>query len=335
MSLATRIVLGLVFLTAIGSAAVFLFSADEPQATSQPTGATEVRMWQSARQCQECHQDVWDEWWGSHHQIAYTNPEVRALSEDFRRKECQACHLPQPVAITGFGQRALPRKTRPVEGIGCIECHIDANGRVMGTRDMPDVACAPIASPDLVSIDHCASCHNQHGTTDQYRDSAFAQDGVHCNDCHMPEVDRTTADGSRKGRHHGYPGAHDLTMLKRAAEFTVEMTGSDLLLAVENTWAGHNFPTEERHRAVDVMYRFVTADGGASEWQLAMRFRQPYRDEPGENTQLPAGERWEQRVAVPDDAVRAEARLWYRLKPMVGDEDPASTLLFERRVEVR
>jgi hypothetical protein len=30
-----------------------------------------------------------------------------------------------------------------------------------------------------------------------------------------------------------------------------------------------------------------------------------------------------------------EARLWYRLTPFVGDDDPKSSLLAERRVELR
>ncbi|MGA0059352.1 MAG: hypothetical protein ACO3RU_07170 [Planctomycetota bacterium] len=85
---------------------------------------------------------------------------------------------------------------------------------------------------------------------------------------------------------------------------------------------------------VDIDYRFVAADGTEGAWQRAYRFRQPYRDEPGENTQLPAGERHESRVEIPAGTARAEARLWYRLKPYIGDDDPASTLLEEREVVI-
>ena len=101
-------------------------------------------------------------------------------------------------------------------------------------------------------------------------------------------------------------------------------------------------PTEERHRAVDMTYRFFTADG-AGEWQRAWRFRMPYRDEmdpinpgnaSGENTQLPAGEEKSIRVEIPDGVVAVEARLWYRLTPFVDDASPQSTLLEERRIEL-
>lgn len=334
MSIGARITLALVFVVAVTGAGVYLFGERAPEVVRTADAAEEHR-WQSAEQCRDCHQDVWDEWYGSHHQISYRNPEVRALSDDFRNKECQACHLPQPIAITGFGQRTLPRKTRPDEGVGCIECHLDPDGRIMAVRDVPDAPCAPVANPILVSGDHCASCHNQHGTTDQWRASHFAQRGVHCNECHMPEVERHLASGKvRTGRRHVYEGAHDVEALRRAGEFTVEVEGGELVLALENTGAGHNFPTEERHRAVDMMYRFVTPGAEPGPWQLAWRFRQPYRDEPGENTQLPAGERKEARVTIPDGVAAVEARLWYRLKPYIGDDDPASTLLFERKVEI-
>jgi nitrate/TMAO reductase-like tetraheme cytochrome c subunit len=335
VSLGVRIVLALCFVAAIVSASIYLFGGREPEAARSDAAAEVRQSWQSAEQCRSCHQDVWDEWYGSHHQISYLNPEVRAISDDFRNKECQACHLPQRISVTGFGQRTLPRKTRPDEGVGCIECHIDESGRVMGARDLPDAPCAPVAHPALTSIDHCASCHNQHGTTDQWRASPSAAEGVHCNDCHMPKVERRLADGRvRSGRRHVYEGAHDLDMLRRAGEFTAVLDGAELVLALENKGAGHNFPTEERHRAVDIEYRFVVPGEAEGAWERAYRFRMPYRDEPGEDTQLPAGQRREVRVPVPAGAVAAEARLWYRLKPYVGDEDPASTLLFERKVEI-
>jgi hypothetical protein len=135
-------------------------------------------------------------------------------------------------------------------------------------------------------------------------------------------------------------------MLRQAGTFKAARRGRDLVLSLANTGAGHNFPTEERHRAVDLEYRFVGPDGpiapaeraapgGAAGWSRAFRFRQPYRDEPGENTQLPAGATKEVTVPIPAGAVAAETRMWYRLTPFVDDADARSTLLVEQRVELR
>jgi hypothetical protein len=229
----------------------------------------------------------------------------------------------------------LPRRTHFDEGVSCITCHLAPDGGLFGRNDRPDAPCRPRASAEFLAVDACANCHNQHQTTDQWRQSQHAADGVTCHDCHMPQVERRRPDGStRIGRKHVYEGAHDVPTLKKAGRFTVERDGEALVLALANVGAGHNFPTEERHRAVDIVYRFVTP-AGPSEWTRAFRFRQPYLDEPGENTQLPAGEEQRFRVPIPAGATAVEARLWYRLTPFCGDEDPRSTLLEERRMELQ
>lgn len=330
MNLAARLSIALAIVGGVAGA-VSVLSSGEPLGAGLDT----VR-WESSSQCRDCHQDVFDEWHGSHHQIAFTNPEVRQLSEDFRKEECMDCHLPRPLAVTGFGRRTLPRRTHFDEGVSCITCHLGPDGGILGAADRPDAPCRPRRSAEFLSVDACMSCHNQHGTTDQWRQSHYPAQGLDCAACHMPAVERRRADGStRMGRGHVWPGAHDVATLRAAGTFTVAQKGHAIVLALENTGAGHNFPTEERHRAVDILYRFVDAGGAAGEWTRAFRFRQPYREEPGDDTQLPAGARKEIAVPVPAGALAVEARLWYRLTPFVGDDDPRSTLLEERRVELR
>ena len=289
------------------------------------------RTWQSSYDCKSCHEEVWNEWWGSQHQIAYLNPEVRKLSDDFRNKECQACHLPKPISLTGYGQRVLPRMTRPNEGVGCLTCHLGKNGEILGRNSKPNAPCAPVASKDVVSVELCASCHNQHKTTDQWRESHYPKEGKGCNECHMEPVLRK---GGLSGRGHRYPAAHDKAMLRRAGKFEVSRDEQEIVFALTNVGAGHNFPTEERHRCVDIEYRFVVGDKVPEKWTRSFRFRQPYRDEPGENTQLPAGETKRLRAKIPEGATRVEARLWYRRTPYVDDKDPRSILLEERRIDL-
>ncbi|MBK8097929.1 MAG: hypothetical protein IPK26_12530 [Planctomycetes bacterium] len=330
MSLGIRIGIVVILFAVLGSGFAWLQGG--------APGAVRATRWESARQCQECHQDVYEEWRQSHHAIAFTNPEVRRpdMSDDFRKEECMDCHLPRPLAHTGFGKRTLPRRTHFDEGVSCITCHLAADGGILGRNDRPDVPCKPRASAEFLAVDACASCHNQHWTTDQWRASHYPQKGEDCAHCHMPHVERRRADlSTRIGRGHLWPGAHDKNMLAKAGKFTVTRQDAGVTLELENIGAGHNFPTEERHRAVDMMLRFLRADGSATDWQLVHRCRQPYRDEPGENTQLPAGQKVAFTVPIPADAVRAEARLWYRLTPFCDDQDPRSTLLEERTIELR
>jgi len=319
----SRITLALVILTGVGVGLAVLMD------TGSPALGSRIR-WQTSKQCLQCHEAIGSEWHGSHHQISFLNPEVKKLSDDFKNTECQACHLPRPVFEIGIGKRTLPRMTRPDEGVDCLTCHLGAEGEILARHDVPGAPCKPRANATFTSVDLCASCHNQHGTTDQFRASSHAKQGGHCNDCHMEPVPRNGVPG--QGRSHVFIGAHDKAMLTKAATFEVGKESGEIVATVTNVGAGHNFPTEERHRAVDVLVRFVASDGTAGEWQRLWRFRQPYRDEPGENTQLPAGESKTVRIAIQAGAKRAEARLWYRLNPFAVDGDAASTLLFERVV---
>lgn len=336
MRLSSRIAIAGAVLAVFGGTLVFLDSGSKAHMAAAQT------RWESSAQCRDCHRDVYDEWQGSHHQIAFTNPEVRALSEDFRLEECKDCHLPRPLAVTGFGKRTLPRRTNFDEGVSCITCHLGPDGGIVGRNDRPEVPCKPVRNEQFLAVNACESCHNQHGTTDQWRASTFAKQGTDCSSCHMPAVDRARQDGSKRlGRGHVFPGCHDKAWLDKAYTFDAAAVGDELVLTLANVGAGHNFPTEERHRAVDMMYRFASA-AGPGDWQRAYRFRMPYRDEAtpvnpgnatGENTQLPAGGQKTVRVPIPAGTAAIEVRLWYRLTPFCGDEDPRSTMLVEKRIE--
>ena len=85
MSVRTRAIALFLLVTAIVGFGLFVAEAD-----TGPEAAPTARLqFVSSTQCASCHKDVFDEWHGSHHQIAYLNEEVRALSDDFRNKECQ------------------------------------------------------------------------------------------------------------------------------------------------------------------------------------------------------------------------------------------------------
>jgi Cytochrome c554 and c-prime len=332
MSPVVRGTLALILLAVMVVVGFQIATAD---ASQKEHASTAANRWQSSQQCESCHHDIFEEWKGSHHQIAYLNPDVRLLSDDFRNKECQACHLPRPISVTGYGQRTLPRLTLPDEGVSCLTCHLGKDGQILGRNNRPGAPCKPTQSTDLVAVDLCASCHNQHQTTDQWRQSHYAAEGTNCNHCHMPEVERPLGNGKKKtGFDHAYRGCHDKAMLQKAGKLIARVEGRELVLGLENVGAGHNFPTEERHRAVDILCRFHLADGSDTAWKRAWRFRQPYRDEPGENTQLPAGQKKVVRVPVPEKATKAQVRLWYRLTPYVGDDDPKSTLLVDQEVSL-
>ena len=125
----------------------------------------------SSKDCQACHPTVWEEWNASHHAFAFQNPEVRKLSQNFLNEECLACHAPRPVLQFKPGERVLARQSDRSLGVDCLTCHARPEGGVASASKNPrqDAACAPTTDLRLTAVETCGSCHNQHGTVEQWR----------------------------------------------------------------------------------------------------------------------------------------------------------------------
>lgn len=306
---------------------LFVASAPDTEAGTQGAGAGG---WHSSAQCQSCHAQVYAEWQDSWHAQSWIDPEARLLSSDFANADCIDCHAPRPVFETGIGQRVLPRSVRRPEGVDCIACHVLPEGGVAATRDAPQAACQPQARAELSSPDLCASCHDQHGTVQQWRASRYAQPGPgfqDCLDCHM-------APRASGGRDHRMHGGHDPALLRQAVVLRGLREGERWVVEVENVGAGHNYPTDERSRASDVFWR----PRGESTWRHLHRFRNPYRHEAElPNTELPAHATW--RAAIEDEAAAGaiEVALFYKLSPYWSDPaapDPEREATLVHRIEL-
>jgi nitrate/TMAO reductase-like tetraheme cytochrome c subunit len=305
-----------------------------------PEAVAEIRPFHSSRQCQECHADVYAEWEQSWHAQAWTDPDVRTLSNDFSNTDCIDCHAPRPIFETGMGNRVLPRTTRRVEGVDCIACHLLPDGTMAGTVEVKSAPCRPVARTELVAPEFCAGCHDQHGTVQQWKASKYAQPGPDfqsCVDCHMPYRGGDPA----KGREHRMHGGHDIELVRAAVELRGARDGTGWVVEVENVGAGHNYPTDERSRASDVFWRPLNEGGanGVDDWRHLYRFRNPYRYEVGEvDTELPAGETKRLQLDDPAAADGAEVILVYKLSPYYADPerpDPEREASVVHRIELK
>ncbi len=301
------------FLLALGLVAVFAWMLLGLR--NEPAAPAPARAFTSSQQCRECHEQTYVEWESSWHAMSWIDPEVRKLSSDFANQDCIDCHAPRPVLETGIANRVLPRASRRAEGVDCLTCHLHPDGSIAGTRDVASAACKPVATRDLVSPQFCAPCHDQHGTVKQWQASRFAVPGPDyrsCSDCHMPRLQ-----GDR--RDHRMHGGHDLAMLQaavtlRATRAPGAVPGT-VLVELENSGAGHNFPTDERSRAADLFWR----EQGQTTWRHLARLRNPYRHEVGlPNTELASGDTL--RVSIDQaPAGPIEVALFYKLSPYWND----------------
>lgn len=290
--------------------------------------AAPARTFVSSEQCKDCHPLQYAEWEESQHRISWTNPAVRALSNDFANQDCIDCHAPRPVFETGLGNRVLPRTTRRTEGVDCISCHqLPAHpdgtpGGMAGTVTDARAACRPVETIELASPEFCAGCHNQHQTVDEWRGSPWPGRDQDCLTCHMPPRVTDDPSGASAGRDHRFLGGNDLAMLQRAVELRGERAGEGWRIEVENVGAGHSFPTDERSRAADVFWRPLPPQGAPGAWRHLWRMRNPYRTETDlPFTLLPAGEVKELAVEGEDARGAIEVALFYKRSPYWEDPD--------------
>ena len=330
-----RIVLLLALGAGIGAGVWWLSQApDRPQAPGSPgsrpvdpvvtNGGTELperEPFFAAAECRACHEAVYAEWERSYHGMAWTDPMVQALSEGFRKPECIDCHAPQPIHITGVDQRVAPRQHGRSDGVDCLSCHLLEDGvsvaatRTLDTSATPG-ACRPVEVGTMAVSTVCAGCHNQHETVDELLASGLEAE---CQTCHMPEVERTVGEGSRTGRSHVFPGAHDEEMHRRAVTLAVRVEGRRVLADVTNVGAGHKVPTDARHRSYNLWVDAWDARGNPWVTDAAMtdgEFRLYYRDDFRPSTQIAHQQTRTGTWEVPDGfAGRVRVRLTYALNP--------------------
>jgi hypothetical protein len=298
----------------------------------------------TARQCGECHEEIYREWSESMHGRAMDDPLFLDLAPE-NKEECIRCHAPVPLREVDF-ETPIARADRREDAISCLSCHQTATG-VAGPFGGLSGACRPVEDPDQRNpVKMCFGCHNQHDTGTEWLDGPYGPRATEprrrpetsCLDCHMPEVERPLVKGGvpRKGRRHTWPGGHDMSQLRKAAEVEVEVEslpggGFRFRTFVTNVGAGHQIPTDARHRSFDTYLRIEESDGRVLVDPLkpadqararTATYRKFYRNSGRKDTQIPPLERVS---AMPGErghldlpearSGRGEVWLVYRLTP--------------------
>ncbi len=218
----------------------------------------------SARGCADCHEAIYRQWQTSRHALAWTNGIFQSEYRRGPRRWCVHCHAPltPQVAqvVAGGGDLAD-------EGVGCAACHV-RHGRIVARVQRPDSPHNTLATPDFGGIDFCADCHEF--TFPVFDERGRAQRmSPHPMQATVSQFRRATADGdipwpettsptehrgdcrtchAADGAGHGYRGAHDPAMLKRALDIAVCRDDEAAVLSLNNRGAGHNVPTGDIHR---------------------------------------------------------------------------------------
>lgn len=247
--------------------------------------------------CGRCHPSQLQEWSSSLHAGAYSPGLEGQLVAHFETnpgfvESCMVCHGPlseqlRKIERPDGGWVDNPDFDPDLErrGVQCAACHVRDWRRHGPPRPDGSLTPPPEGTPHEGAIRttayedsrFCAPCHQfespapngkpLENTLVEWEASRFADEGVSCQGCHMPD------------RRHLWRGIHDPEMTRAGVtpEWRVEgePEGDDLLVrvALTNDGTGHRFPTYVTP-AVDLEIAFVDAVGDT----LARRERTLQRD---------------------------------------------------------
>ncbi|MFN8610674.1 MAG: multiheme c-type cytochrome [Vulcanimicrobiota bacterium] len=257
----------------------------------------------TAKSCGQCHSAQFTQWAGSPHARALGSLGPRQLNPGEKVENCLPCHAPEPVLQAGLEHPPLARAQERGDGVSCQSCHQLEKGVAAGPNPPPG-ACQPHADGRLTSVELCQACHNAHGTVDQWRQWSKSQPGRDCLSCHGG---------------HEMAGAHDHNAVRGALDLQLACLTDRVEVTVINRGAGHNIPSGRRSRELFLLVDFHSLDGTSGRYRE--RLRNPFKGEPGSNTQLGPAERRIYRYTKPARPGWVEARLFYRFRPSPEDEE--------------
>lgn len=290
---------------------MLLFSGASCHKSGKPAPpVTQAKNFWRTSTCRGCHDQIVAQHLSSAHEMSFTNPAFQAqYQKDLLPRtgadpylyaeacECIACHEPITYATKGPKLLSLQAINPDMNGVTCDICH-----SLTGYRDAKPQNGNYVAEPSdrklgpfkgegdwhhiyselQTKSDICAVCHeaiNRHGlrikaTFTEWQESAFAQQGVQCQDCHMNIDGFLTAGKPRfasgmaaainlgadplKGTPqrerlytHQFPGAHSKTQIEGAITLAVEAIlpkdSQDRTLVldvtVDNSRTGHSMPS--------------------------------------------------------------------------------------------
>jgi len=255
--------------------------------------------------CASCHVDIYQQWSQSmmaqsytHHwdEIEYFQLAVPHAEKDAKvagvKAGCNGCHAPLSFLAGDVPPPPPGSGSRADEGVSCDLCHtitgfegeiphnfnwISEPGPVkQGPKPgLVSPHHETVENPFLRTADFCGTCHNEmspygvwvKSTHLEWQAGPYAEQGVVCQDCHMPKAWGQNAKMSEEGMiaQHLFHGAHDEGKVRGAIELRmhpyereVEIDGTaQVKVQLFNGKCGHKVPSgsvEDR-----IMWLHVTA----------------------------------------------------------------------------
>lgn len=287
-----------------------------------PSGIVSLK----AKDCGNCHVEIYKEWQTSLHSKAFNDPFFKAyLKKDKNDPTCSVCHTPlenqSPIILSSESGLYDDLKTTPnahydaelqQEGVTCAACHV-RDGVIYGPYQKSTLnAPHPVAYDEkFLQKSICLQCHEvpskdfslmNEGLCSTGHESnvgIWAEKGYICQDCHMPEVTRPLMAGfpERKGKKHLWPGGYSKAQLQKVFSFMAIKEDERIKVTITNSGAGHKAPTGDTDRFIIMDFYWLNEQGNRTKlesiefkrkvvWQPIMFVLSDNRLAPGEHYEL-------------------------------------------------
>lgn len=295
------------------------FAAPVAEQGEPPEDWTEVEASLDPATCGICHPQQLTDWSQSWHANGMGPGVMGQLVDDDKLvKPCQSCHAPNSEQYPVLDGEENPHFDAALQtkGLTCAGCHVREWERLgpdghpamtdleEGSTEEPTANPhgGATAVPEFRQSVFCESCHDfREGqlaledkllqeTYQEWRRTSFAEEGVTCQGCHMPE-----------GRHL-WKGIHDKEMTRAAFTATAKLNrgGEGFLepleaeVTITNTGAGHRFPTYTTPSVVIVFEQLdqsgTPIDGTRQEGHVSRRVTPDLQKELWDTRLLPGEE---------------------------------------------
>jgi len=269
-----KIGLLLILITAL----VLFYSSSFLSSNSPQTKAPSIT---SSKNCQECHEEIYNHWKNAMHSMSIEDPIFKAsymqsyLNTAGEAKfNCLRCHA--PIALINNDYDLKKEITR--EGVSCDFCHsvkkVNINNRDNPFEfDVGEIKRGPLSnvdspahktepSPLFKSSELCAGCHEYIndkgvkilGTYSEWNSSPYPAEGTHCQNCHMPIISgqvvkpKIKSSNQKQINLHAISASHSTEQLKKALKVEIknihrEKDVIEVVVGITNLGSGHSVPT--------------------------------------------------------------------------------------------
>ncbi|NIM59984.1 MAG: hypothetical protein GTO16_13750 [Candidatus Aminicenantes bacterium] len=235
----------------------------------------------ASKNCKECHEEIYNHWKNAMHSMSIEDPIFKAsYMESYlntageAKFNCMRCHA--PIALINNDYDLKNEITK--EGVSCDFCHsvkkVNLDNKLNPFElEIGDVKRGPLSDVDspahktepsllFTSSELCAGCHeytNDNGATvlgtySEWKKSPYAEEGTHCQDCHMPLIagrivkPEIKSSNKKQINLHAISAGHSTEQLRKALK--VEITNInkeediiEAVVGVTNVGSGHMVPT--------------------------------------------------------------------------------------------